>query len=390
MRIVIAAQNYLPNLNGAAVFATNLAEGLAERNHQVVAIVPSDRNHSYRTEQHHVRIQRIRALPLSPKVPDVRITYFSDAEVGRILSEFKPHIVHIQDHYPLCRSVMRKARDLHLPVIATNHFLPGNILLHVPFLQPITKVLSRLLWKMLLDVFNQANIVTTPTETAASILREQKIQVEVRAISCGVNLERFFPDNQVDRIEERKSHGLDPEKLLYLYLGRVDRDKGVNLLPPLFKELPRDDIQLAIAGKGSYLSTLRSRVKTNGHNGKVVFLGFIPDDELPALFNSADVFIMPSRIELQSIATLEAMATGLPVVAANAGALPELVEDNVNGYLFRPEDKDDASRVVNLMSEYPQQRSSMKSASLLKVRKHDIHKTLLQYENLYREIAGLS
>ena len=159
MRIVIAGQNYLPNLNGAAVFTTNLAEGLAEKNHEIVAIVPSDRAQSYRAEEHHVQMQKIRALALIPKVPDVRITYFSGAEVGRILSEFKPHIVHIQDHYPLCRSVMRQARHLHLPVIATNHFLPENILLHVPFFQPITKVLSRLLWKMLLDVFNQADIV---------------------------------------------------------------------------------------------------------------------------------------------------------------------------------------------------------------------------------------
>jgi 1,2-diacylglycerol 3-alpha-glucosyltransferase len=389
MRIVIAGQNYLPNLNGAAVFTTHLAEGLAERNHQVVAIVPSDQCHSYQVEQHNVRMQRIRALPLSPKIPDVRITYFSDTEVRRILSEFKPRIVHIQDHYPLSRSVIRQARYLHLPVVATNHFLPGNILLHVPFFRAITKGLSRLLWKMLLDVFNQADIVTTPTETAARILREQQLQVEVRAISCGVDLERFFPDNQVNRIKKRKSYGLDPDKLLYLYLGRVDRDKGVNLLLPLFQELHRDDVQLAIAGKGSYLSALKARVKTNGRNGKVVFLGFIPEDELPALLNSADVFIMPSRIELQSIATLEAMATGLPVLAANAGALPELVDNNVNGYLFRPDDQEDAARAVNLMSEYPEQRSSMKCASLSKVQEHDIHNTLLKFENLYREIACL-
>jgi 1,2-diacylglycerol 3-alpha-glucosyltransferase len=220
-------------------------------------------------------------------------------------------------------------------------------------------------------------------------LREQQLQVEVRAISCGVDLERFFPDNQVNRIKKRKSYGLDPDKLLYLYLGRVDRDKGVNLLLPLFQELHRDDVQLAIAGKGSYLSALKARVKTNGRNGKVVFLGFIPEDELPALLNSADVFIMPSRIELQSIATLEAMATGLPVLAANAGALPELVDNNVNGYLFRPDDQEDAARAVNLMSEYPEQRSSMKCASLSKVQEHDIHNTLLKYENLYREIACL-
>jgi len=95
---------------------------------------------------------------------------------------------------------------------------------------------------------------------------------------------------------------------------------------------------------------------------------------------------MPSEAELLSIATLEAMACGRPVLAAAAMALPELVSDNVNGYLFQPGDPADAARCLALLADHPERWPEMGKASLEKVQQHSLDRGLAQYEELYRSV----
>jgi 1,2-diacylglycerol 3-alpha-glucosyltransferase len=95
---------------------------------------------------------------------------------------------------------------------------------------------------------------------------------------------------------------------------------------------------------------------------------------------------MPSEAELLSIASLEAMASGLPILAARARALPELVTDGLNGYLFNPGDEDDAARTMQILIDHPEDWASMSAASLEKVVPHDIEKVLDRYESLYSQL----
>jgi glycosyltransferase involved in cell wall biosynthesis len=116
----------------------------------------------------------------------------------------------------------------------------------------------------------------------------------------------------------------------------------------------------------------------------VHFTGFVPDADLPLLLNSADAFVMPSHAELQSIVTLEAMASGLPVLAANACALPELVTPDVNGYLFAPQDVADTARCITTLLQAQPRWASLGAASLVKVEAHTRQKTIQHYLDWYR------
>ena len=119
----------------------------------------------------------------------------------------------------------------------------------------------------------------------------------------------------------------------------------------------------------------------------MVFTGYVPAQDLPALLNSIDIFAMPSEAELQSIATLEAMGTGRPVLAADAQALPELVKNGVNGYLFKAGDVDDAARRIGQLTDEREYWPAMGAASLTLVRPHSLGNTLLRYEDLYRSLG---
>jgi glycosyltransferase involved in cell wall biosynthesis len=108
------------------------------------------------------------------------------------------------------------------------------------------------------------------------------------------------------------------------------------------------------------------------------------------LLNSADVFAMPSEAELLSIATLEAMGCGRPVLAARAGALPELVSEGVNGYLFQAGDVADAAHYMTLLADHPETWQSMGAASLQKVQTHSLENTIQRYEMIYEALASES
>ncbi len=389
MRIVIAGQTYHPEANGQAVFTTHLAEGLAQQGHEVMVVLPSERFKSYRTNNQGVRIEKVSALPISPNHTDIHITPFPQWRVQRLFKAFQPQLVHIQDHYPLSWSILQAARRNKLPVIGTNHFLPENLLRNLPVPAWGEKAAQRVLWRTMLLAYNHLDIVTTPTETAANILRQQAIRVPVHPISCGVDTNHFFPDVTVDREAMRRQYKLSPQKALFLYVGRLDHEKRLDVLLDAMHILQRDDLQLAIAGRGLHQKALQAKTAALSLNERVRFLGYVPAPDLPGLLNSADIFVMPSEAELQSIATLEAMATGRPILAANARALPELVENGLNGYLFRTNCAKDAAKRIQQLMEEQHRWPRMGLASLERVSNHSIENSVQQYEALYRKAVQL-
>ena len=147
-----------------------------------------------------------------------------------------------------------------------------------------------------------------------------------------------------------------------------------------------DDFQFAIGGYGLYETLLRKQVHDLGLEDRVNFIGYVTPEDLPSLLNSADIFMMPSPEELQSIATLEAMACGKPILAANARALPELVASGENGYLFQPNDPADAARMVRQLLQEKDNWKKMGQVSFERVQVHSLENTLVRYEDQYKWI----
>ena len=119
----------------------------------------------------------------------------------------------------------------------------------------------------------------------------------------------------------------------------------------------------------------------------VHLLGYVPEDDLPGLYRCSDVFAIASDVEVQSIPALQALATGLPVVAVNAAALPELVNPGVNGFLAPPEDPQALGEAIYQVLNDPDRRRAMGQASLGLVKNHAVEETFTQYENFYRRVC---
>ncbi len=395
MRIAISGQTYYPGNNGQAIFTIHLAEGLARAGHEVAVIVPAP-DFSYRVETiQQVQVHQVHSIPLNWIHNGTFLNAFSAAKIAEIFRQFRPDVLHIQDHYFLELSAVQVARRMHIPILGTNHFLPENLLPYLMWLPLPRSWKVRFLWETMLMTYRKVNLVTTPTRTAAGILGHQKLGVPIIPISCGVNTDLFCPQPVADRAALRKRFGLDADARIFLYVGRQDREKRVDLPIRALAELLRSDairergeVQLAIAGQGSAAAEFHALAATLGVEDRVKFLGYVPGEQLPDLYRVCDVFCMPSPEELQSIATLEAMASGKPVLAANARALPELVSPGENGQLFTPGSVSSLMQAMTWALEQQSEWQQMASASRIRAEHHSLHNTLIRYLEQYQKLAA--
>lgn len=259
--------------------------------------------------------------------------------------------------------------------------MPENLTPYLPLSAGGTRKLTAWMWADFARVFRKADRVTTPTETAAQLIRPL-LRQPVTALSCGIDLRRFNPYNRGDYLRARYRI---PEKPIILFVGRLDHEKHVDRVINAFALAGGADACLVLVGTGMERARLDALVAGLDLKERVVFTGFVPDHDLPKLYALAECFVMAGTAELQSIATMEAMASGLPVIAARAGALPELVEDCVNGFMFEPTCIPMLAEKIEMVMGNPGLRRLMGHASLKRISVHDIRKTTAAYVALYAE-----
>lgn len=383
MRILLAGQTYFREDNGQAVFTCRLAKGLAAAGHKVLVIAPSTDGEQSMIMKGKVLLQQVPTLSLPY---NANITFCSSKAIKGAMESFAPEIVHLQDHYFVSGITSQAAKKLKVPMVGSNHFLPDNIIdnLHLPAFAQATA--ARLLWAHMLKRYNRLLKVTTPTKTGVAILQKQIIKPPVEAISCGIDTTRFCPAQDNERDQGRARFNLASDATIFVYVGRIDHEKGLGTVLEAFAAIQDKQAILYLGGKGSYSNTLKKRRDQLGLTERVILPGFIPGEDLPLLLRCADCFIMAGHAELQSIATLEAMASGLPVIAADARALPELVDNEVNGFLFPPHNVKSLVTCMNSFINSKERWPAWQKESRNRACKHDIKLTVEQYLNWYRSV----
>jgi 1,2-diacylglycerol 3-alpha-glucosyltransferase len=388
MRILITGCTYFPSRNGQSIFTINLAEGLASQGNSVLVVKPALDGLPKIYERNNVTIHEIKSYIMNWIHPETAMSFFTGHQVKKILDDFHPDVIHIHDHYPLSYTFVQEGKKRGIRVVGTNHFVPDNLAPYVPGSAHFATILSKIMWRWMLTTFNHLDFATAPSRTAAEILREQKIKLPVYPISCGVDIKRFKPEPTIDRGMWRSKYGLEINKPILLFVGRVDGEKKIDILIEAIRIRQKDDIQLAIAGGGSHRKHLEQLMRHYGIEKQVHFLGFVPNEDLPSIINSSDIFTMPSEAELLSIASLEAMACGKPLLLANARALPELVHDGINGYLFEAGSAEDAARKIDRLLERSADWHTMGMDSLHLVQSHTLENTIAGYSMLYYALVA--
>ncbi|MDO8511822.1 MAG: glycosyltransferase [bacterium] len=385
MKIIIGTDNYFPNVNGASIFSQRLAHYLQKRGHEILVIAPGRQLLTKNALINGINVFGLGSVPILV-YKDFRWTpsFVGRYDITKVVKEFKPDIIHVQDHFYIGASLVKIAKRFGIPAVGTNHFMPENLThyLHLP--ETGEKVVTNMGWRYFCSVYGLLDIVTTPTKTAAKLLDNVGLNKPVITVSCGIDREKFKPTTSGDPLRE-KYHL--PRVPTLLYVGRLDKEKKIDYLLEAFADaVKKVSGHFIVAGKGAEANNLKELVNKLELAQKVTFTGFVPEADLPGLYRTADCFIISGIAELQSIVTMEAMASGLPVIAVNAMALPELCHHEINGYLFELNDTNRLSQYMqNILSDSALQQK-MSQSSLEIIEKHDINNTINQYENIYASL----
>lgn len=377
LRILLSADTFPPDINGAAHFAGRLAQGLAERGHDVHVVCPATPREPAEAVVGDVTVHRVESWS-TPFHPDFRVCSPRRAAqaAGPLIERLRPDVVHVQSHFSLGRAMLEAAGERGIATVATNHFMPENLLGYAPIPRGLKAPLARWAWRDLVRVYRRADVVTAPTPRAVELLEAHGLPGGARSVSCGIDVAHYAP-------ERREIHTWGTS---VLFVGRLDREKNVDELIRAVAMLP--GVRAELVGDGACRQRLTELAEYLGVSGRIRFHGVVSDEDLVRAYRRANVFCMPGTAELQSLATMEAMSAGLPVVAADAMALPHLVHHGVNGFLYPPGDIGELAARLAELTQSQQARVEMGDAGRRIIAGHEIGHTLTAFGELYREALG--
>lgn len=380
LTILIAAETYRPQVNGAAQFGYRLAKGMKARGHDVhVLACRADNGKSFTEFADEGTVHRLKSHGVFTH-EYFRICYPWEIknDIRLLFDKVQPDVVHIQSHYMIGEHVLYEAKKRGIRIIATNHFMPENLNPFLPFPQWFKDIIGRVSWKDMGKVMGQADVVTTPTPLAAKAMHQHAFLRKVLPLSNGIDAAAY----ELQPGEEIEPHA-NPT---VLFVGRLAEEKHVDVLIDAISKTPAElNVHLEIVGGGEVRPALEAQAKRLGLGERVKFLGLAGDEDLRKAYIRANLFCMPGTAELQSLVTLEAMSASTPVLLANAMALPHLVREGENGHLFTPGDSNElAARITELFRLPAGELEAMGKASRAMVVPHSIQGTLQTFEDLYR------
>lgn len=343
MRIAFFTETFLPKMDGIVTTLCQTVRQLKQLGYQVLIFAPEGGITDF--EGFRVVGMRSQAFPL---YPELRLA-LPRASMRRVLAEFKPDILHVADPALLGIAGLyygggEDGGALQLPVVVSYHTDLPNYLRYYGLRFPET-----CLWKVLRTRHNRATLTLCTSEVMVRQLRQHGI-APVALWPGAVDADLFRPGCRSEEMRRRLTQG-QPDGPLLLYVGRLSAEKNLESLRSLLEAIPQ--ARLALVGDGP----LRRKLQKHFEGLPVFFAGFLYSQELASAYASSDIFVMPSRTETLGLVVLEAMASGLPVVAARAGGIPELIKDEVTGYLVETE-RETIERVRALLAS-KQDREAM-------------------------------
>jgi glycosyltransferase involved in cell wall biosynthesis len=337
MRIALFTETFLPKIDGVVNTLCSLLEYLAQQGHESILFAPEGAPVSYAA----TRIYPLPAVPL-PFYPELKLAS-PLVEITEQLTAFRPDVVHLLNPLAVVGAGMaglNQAQVLGIPTVASFHTDIAGFAE-----QWGLGFLDEAIWALLRWTYNRADLTLAPSFATLYELERRGFE-HLDVWTRGVDSARFHPAHFSKEWRWRLSDG-NPDAPLLLYVGRTSTEKRIDWLRPLMDALP--GARLAIVGDGPARDDLERLFAGTA----TVFTGYLHGGDLACAYASADVFVFPSHKETLGNVVLEAMASGLPVVAAGSGGPLDLVADGKNGLLFEPTDPDDLIRCVRWLLQHP-------------------------------------
>lgn len=343
MRLALFTDTYAPDTNGVAATLARWSTHMQRRGIEHLLFTPN----SIIESNDDFPVRPVANIPFF-LYPECRIALPSRTSTYKQLQAFQPDLLHISTPFNMGILGLRYAHKNHLPHVVSYHTHFDRYLEYYRL-----KSMIPLYWKYVQWFHRGADATFAPSLETLESLHKQGIQ-RLKQWSRGIDCNLYTPDKR--NSEFRIRHGITAP-LILLYVGRIAPEKDIGTLTMAMQHLPAElqsRIHWVIVGDGPLLPKMRQQAPAN-----VTFTGYLHGDELAHMYASADLFVFPSCTETFGNVVLEAMASGLPVLAANAGGVRDLVADHRSGILFEPGRADALIREIGLWANHPEQLKAM-------------------------------
>lgn len=344
MKICVFTDHFFPELGGIQDSVMLTARSLGSRGHSVEIFAPRAASTDFSRIGHDVAevdlganvvVHRRLSVGVASSTQQSRAAIPSPASLLALMGKRRPDVIHSHSFFGLGVEALVAGRALGVKVIGTNHTNVHGFAAHIPV--PVERAAD---W--VIGYYNRCDAITAPTRAVFEGLGLERLRHRPSIISNPIDTQLFQP--QAGRAALRQSFGLGGPTIVYA--GRLGAEKNIDVLLQALARLPGGP-SLAIAGHGTHETHLRDLAGRLGLGARVVFLGTLAPPRLAQLFAAADLFALMSTSETQSMATLQAMACGLPVIVPRDGPLAEFVT-HATGRLVAP---DDPAAIAAAMAE---------------------------------------
>lgn len=390
MRIGIFSESFLPQVNGVVTSICNTSRILVSKGHHVRIFTSGG---GLRKTTHErmgcFDVYRLGGFTFKP-YPAYKIPLPTSSKWVFLLKNARDlDVLHTRGPITLGLLAKRLSQKLNIPIIGTfdtplSHYVRHYIPL-AGSLKPSRYFLSKLANRYSIWFYNRCRVVVAPSRITGDWLRKLGCRREIRVISNGVDTKKYNPRNRSEAIRKRFCPG---NGFFILHVGRVTREKRIHVLIKAAESLHKRGVKfkLVIAGDGPARAELQKVVREHGLSGCVLFTGYVPEEDLPLYYASADLFVTASTVETEGIVLLEAMASGIPIIGANAGGIPELINDDENGFLFEPGNHEMLSNLIEVTLNDGYLKRKMGRLNRAATEGYSIERTVDEIEKLYKEL----
>lgn len=378
LRIGLFTDTYAPQVNGVSVSLQMVSKGLKERGHQVTIFAP--KFPGYKDDQPNV--MRLPSLKYLNNPPIYVAVLGTPRSTWRLTRE---HFDVLHAHSPASVGLLAylTASTKRLPLIYTYHTSITDYTHYIKFIGGTGLIKRAAGWfsKASTDLGDQ---IVVPSPKFYRLLLNQKVTQPITVIPNGIDLSMFKTVKKPGALRDRL--GLGPDVLIMLTVGRMDPEKRLEFIVDAFNILSEQvpNAHLVFAGDGSSRKSVEEKANASPAKDRIHFLGMVNRAELPDIFHDATVFLSASTTEVHPISVIEAIASGLPMVAVQDEAFEGMLEDGANGYMVSLDVQKYADTLVELLPDRERlKRFSEKSVELSE--KYSIETQVRALEKLYME-----
>jgi 1,2-diacylglycerol 3-alpha-glucosyltransferase len=364
MHIAYFTNTYLPVVSGVVRSVQSFRDALSSLGHNVFVFAQEDEYED--TEPFIFRYPSLR-LPLPGDIPTaLPVSSFVD----QLIPKLKLDVIHTHHPFLLGQTAAAKARDYNLPLVFTFHTQYHEYTHYIPFSQEqVQEFIKNRVMDWLRDYMRKCQHIVIPSESMRSILvNDYGLVDRFTVIPTGLDIAPF---KEANGAALRSEWGWHDDKVI-ISVGRLAEEKNWGTLLQAFalalKEQP--NLRLVLVGDGPQAQTLSQLAGELGIAERILFTGAVSFDQVPAYLKAADLFAFASVTETQGLATLEAMAAGLPVVAVMGSGTVDIVEENVQGLLVQNDPQQLASGILKLIHN-SELMDTFKSNAIKKSRTYD-------------------